>query len=85
MNILAWIVFGLIVGAIAHYLYPRPSQGGLLGTILLGILGALLGGFIGDLLFGVAVTGFNLSSFIVAVIGSLVLLFVSRAFLSSAR
>lgn len=80
MNILSWIVFGLIVGAIAHYLDPRPAQGGLLGTTLLGVLGALLGGFLGDLLFGVGVTGFNLSSFIVAVIGALILLFVSRSF-----
>ncbi len=79
MNILSWIVFGLIVGVIAHYLDPRRNQGGLLGTTLLGILGALLGGFLGDLIFGVGVTGFNLSSFIVAVIGALVLLFISRA------
>lgn len=81
MNILAWIVFGLIVGAIANWLDPRPSQGGFLGAIILGILGALLGGFLGDLLFGIGVTGFNFSSFIVAVIGALILLFVSRAFL----
>lgn len=80
MNILAWILFGLVVGFIANALDPRPNEGGLLGTILLGILGALLGGFLGDLLFGIGVTGFNLSSFIVAVIGSLVLLFLSRAF-----
>lgn len=79
MNILSWVVFGLVVGLIAHYLDPRPAEGGVLGTILLGVLGALLGGFLGDLLFGVGVTGFNLSSFIVAVVGSLVLLFVSRA------
>lgn len=80
MNIISWIVFGLVVGAIAHYMDPQPQQGGLLGTTVLGILGALLGGFLGDLLFGVGVTGFNLSSFIVAVIGALVLLFVSRTF-----
>lgn len=80
MNIIAWIVFGLIVGVIANYIDPRPAKGGLLGAILLGILGALLGGFLGSLLFGVGVSGFDLSSFIVAVIGALVLLFIGRAF-----
>lgn len=84
MNILAWVVFGLIVGAIANWIDPRPSQGGILGAVVLGILGALLGGFLGDLIFGVGVTGLNLSSFIVAVVGSLVLLIVSRAFLRRA-
>lgn len=80
MNILAWIVFGLVVGIIANYIDPQPARGGVLGTILLGVLGALLGGFLGDLIFGMGVTGFNLSSFIVAVIGSLILLAISRAF-----
>lgn len=79
MNILTWIIFGLIVGVAAHYLSPREDQRGLLGTALLGILGSLLGGFLGDMIFGVGVNGFNLSSFIVAVAGALVLLFVSRA------
>ncbi|KKS70161.1 MAG: Transglycosylase-associated protein [Candidatus Daviesbacteria bacterium GW2011_GWA2_42_7] len=73
MNILTWIVFGLVVGIIANLIDPKPAQGGMSGTIL-------LGGFLGDLIFGVGVIGFNLSSFIVAVIGSLILLALSRAF-----
>lgn len=81
MNILTWIVFGLVVGIIANLIDPKPAQDGVFGTVLLGVLGALLGGFLGDLIFGVVgVTGFNLSSFIVAVIGSLILLALSRAF-----
>ena len=80
MNILTWIVFGLVVGIIANLIDPKPAQGGMSGTILLGVLGALLGGFLGDLIFGVGEIGFNLSSFIVAVIGSLILLALSRAF-----
>lgn len=80
MNIVSWIVFGLIVGIVANVIDPHPSQGGFLGTVLLGVLGALLGGFLGDLIFGIGVTGFNLSSFIVAIIGSLVLLALNRAF-----
>lgn len=76
---LSWIIFGLIVGIIANIIDPRPAAGGILGAIVLGIVGALVGGFLGNLLFGVGVSGFNLSSFIVAILGSLLLLFVSRA------
>lgn len=79
MNILAWLVFGLIVGIIANVIDPRPSQGGLLGAIVLGIVGALVGGFLGNMLFGVGVSGFDFSSFAVAVAGSLLVLFVGRA------
>lgn len=80
MNILTWIIFGLVVGLVANLLDYSSSSGGILGSVVLGILGAILGGFLGDLLFGVGVTGFNLSSFIVAVAGALILLLISRAF-----
>ena len=80
MNILSWILFGLVVGVIANVIDPRPAQGGIFGAVILGIVGALVGGFVGDLLFGVGVSGFNLSSFIVAVIGSIVVLWAVRAF-----
>lgn len=78
MNILAWLVFGLIVGAITNFLDPQAGRVGLFGTILLGVLGALLGGFLGSLIFGVSVTGFNLPSFLVAIVGSLLLLYLER-------
>lgn len=80
MSIFSWMIFGLIVGVIANIVDPRPVQGGLLGAILLGVLGALLGGFLGDLIFGVAVSGFNISSFVAAAVGSLLILLLSRAF-----
>ena len=78
MNILSWILFGLIVGIVANVIDPADSQGGLLGAILLGVAGALVGGFIANLLFGVGVTSFDITSFIVAIAGSLVLLFGVR-------
>lgn len=78
MDILTWVVFGLIVGIVANIIDPRPSSGGILGAIVLGVVGALIGGFLGNLLFGVGVTGFNISSFIIAVLGSLLLLFIAR-------
>jgi uncharacterized membrane protein YeaQ/YmgE (transglycosylase-associated protein family) len=47
LSILGWIVFGLIVGALAKLLMPGHDPGGIIVTILLGIVGALLGGFLG--------------------------------------
>lgn len=79
MNLLAWIVFGLIAGVIANAIDPRPARGGALGAILLGIGGALVGGFLGNLFFGVGISGFDLSSFLLAIGGSLVLLMIGRA------
>jgi uncharacterized membrane protein YeaQ/YmgE (transglycosylase-associated protein family) len=80
MNIIYWIVFGLITGSIANYITPN-TQGGLLATIFLGIVGAVIGGFLGDKFFGVGVTGFNFVSFVVAVLGSVLVIYISRALL----
>lgn len=80
MNIISWIVFGLVVGIIANLIDPYPSKGGMLGSIILGILGAILGGILGNIIFGIGITGFNLPSLALAVLGSLLLMFVERAF-----
>ncbi|MDD5146873.1 MAG: GlsB/YeaQ/YmgE family stress response membrane protein [Candidatus Pacebacteria bacterium] len=79
MDILAWIIFGLLVGVIANAIDPSTARGGLLGSIVLGVIGALVGGFLGNLLFGIDVTGFNVSSFIVAILGALLVLYIGRA------
>ncbi len=76
MSILYWIIFGLIAGAITSFIVPG-TQGGILGLIILGIIGAVVGGFLGQKFFGVGVTGFNVNSFIVAVIGSILVLLIS--------
>jgi uncharacterized membrane protein YeaQ/YmgE (transglycosylase-associated protein family) len=80
MTILAWIVFGLIVGIITHLIDPVKSQGGIFGTILLGIVGALVGGLLANVTLGLSVTGFNFQSFMIAVLGSLLVLFAQRSF-----
>lgn len=80
MNVLGWIILGLIAGAIANLIDPDPARGGLLGAIILGIGGALVGGFLANLLFGISVTGFDFTSFIVATLGALVLLYLGKAF-----
>lgn len=79
MNILAWILFGLITGIIANMLDPRPTEGSLFAALILGVGGALTGGILANIFFGMSITGFNLTSFLVAVAGSLLLLFISRA------
>jgi uncharacterized membrane protein YeaQ/YmgE (transglycosylase-associated protein family) len=79
MGIISWIVFGLIAGLIAKFLMPGRDPGGFIITILLGIVGAVIGGFIANALGIGGVTGFDLHSFFVAVVGSLVLLIGYRA------
>lgn len=77
MTIFYWIIFGLITGSIANFLSPS-SQGGMVGSIVLGIIGAIVGGYLGQRFFGVGVNGFNMESFIVAVIGSLLVIIIGR-------
>jgi uncharacterized membrane protein YeaQ/YmgE (transglycosylase-associated protein family) len=78
MNLIAWILFGLIVGIVAHAIDPKSSHGGLLNAVLLGMGGAFLGGLLATSLFGQTLEGFTLSSFMVAVGGSLLLLIAGR-------
>ena len=79
MGILSWIILGLIVGALARWIMPGRESGGILITILLGIGGAFVGGFVGSLLGFGSVTGFNLGSLVLAVVGALLLLWGHRA------
>ncbi|WP_315789231.1 GlsB/YeaQ/YmgE family stress response membrane protein [Fischerella sp. JS2] len=80
MNILAWIVLGLIAGAIAKAIYPGHQGGGILGTILLGIIGAFVGGSLGVFFttgrFALAASSLSIPGILVAVIGAIVAVFV---------
>jgi uncharacterized membrane protein YeaQ/YmgE (transglycosylase-associated protein family) len=78
MGIIAWIVFGLIAGAIAKFVMPGRDPGGIIVTILIGIAGAVVGGFIGTALGFGSVDGFNFGSFVIAVLGAILLLIVYR-------
>ena len=78
MGIISWIIFGLLAGLLAKFIMPGKDPGGVFITIALGIAGALIGGFIATSLGYGGVDGFNFGSFIVAVIGSLILLFGYR-------
>jgi len=79
LGILAWILFGLIAGAIAKLIMPGKDPGGFIVTIGLGIVGALLGGFIGRALGVGDISGFNFGSFALAVVGAVLLLVIYRA------
>jgi uncharacterized membrane protein YeaQ/YmgE (transglycosylase-associated protein family) len=78
MGILAWIVLGLIAGAIAKFLMPGRDPGGIFVTILIGVVGAVIGGFIGSSLGMGDVTGVNLWSILLSVVGAVILLIVYR-------
>jgi uncharacterized membrane protein YeaQ/YmgE (transglycosylase-associated protein family) len=78
MSILAWIVLGLIAGAIAKALMPGKDPGGFIVTTLIGIVGAFLGGFLGNLIAGSGLNGFSPWSLILAVIGAILLLWIYR-------
>lgn len=79
MGIIAWIVFGLIAGVIAKFIMPGCDGGGFILTCVLGVIGAVVGGWLATM-FGVggSVSGFNLHSFLVAVVGAIVVLAVFR-------
>ena len=78
MSILGWIILGLIAGFIGNKLVNNAGQG-LLLDIVLGIVGALVGGFIFTQFGAAGVTGFNLYSMIVAIIGAVIVLAIYRA------
>lgn len=76
MGILAWIIMGAIAGWIASMITGNDAEQGALGNILVGIVGAFLGGFIVSLFGSSGVTGFDLRSLLVAIVGAVVLLAV---------
>jgi uncharacterized membrane protein YeaQ/YmgE (transglycosylase-associated protein family) len=77
MDLIIWIIFGALVGWVASWF--MGSSGGLVWDIVVGIVGAVIGGFIMNMLGQSGVGGFNLYSFVVAVIGACVLIAIVRA------
>lgn len=86
MGFLAWIVLGLVAGAIAKLLMPGRDPGGWIVTMLIGIVGAFVGGFIGRALWGsTGVTGLDLGSIGLAILGAVVLLALYRLIIGRGR
>jgi uncharacterized membrane protein YeaQ/YmgE (transglycosylase-associated protein family) len=80
MGIIAFIILGLIAGAIAKAILPGDDPGGFIVTTIIGVVGALLGGFLAAALFGADPLDefFDISSWLTAIIGSIILLLIYR-------
>jgi len=84
MSIIAWIVLGLISGFIASKIVNRTGEGVFL-DIVLGVVGAVLGGFLFNLVGHAGVTGFDIRSMFVAVVGAVVFLLIKHAVVGRGR
>ncbi len=80
MDIIAWIVVGIIAGFLAKSVVPGEGPGGVLGDLVIGIVGAILGGWLFNTFGHIGATGLNLWSILVAFVGGVVLLLIIRAF-----
>jgi len=79
VNLLAWILLGLIAGWIAGLIVPEVTGGGIWGNIAVGIIGAIVGGFVFQALGGPGISGpFNFYSMLVAVVGAVILLYLAK-------
>ena len=76
MGIIAWIIIGLLAGFIAKAIMPGKQGGGFFATLLLGVVGGIIGGLIGGAIAGKGLTGFSLWSLLLAVAGSVLVLFL---------
>jgi uncharacterized membrane protein YeaQ/YmgE (transglycosylase-associated protein family) len=79
MNILGWIILGGLAGWIASKFVGTDKGQGILGNILAGVIGGVVGGWLFDMLGGTGVTGFNIWSFFVAVVGAVIVLMIWKA------
>lgn len=79
MDLLLWIVLGLIAGWLASVVMKTDNQQGALEDIILGVVGAVVGGLIFNLFGQAGVTGFNVYSILVATVGASVLIWLGRA------
>jgi uncharacterized membrane protein YeaQ/YmgE (transglycosylase-associated protein family) len=82
MGVIAWLVLGLIAGAIGKALMPGRDPGGLVVTMIIGIVGSFIGGFVGNLILGHGLNGFSMWSILLSILGALVLLWTYRAVMS---
>lgn len=78
-GIITWIVVGGLAGWVASMITKTNASQGVVGNIVAGIIGAFVGGFLVGLLGGEGFTGFNIWSFLVALLGAVVVLFIWRA------
>lgn len=78
MNILLWIIFGALAGWLSSVIMKTDSNQGTIMDIFMGVVGAMVGGFLMGLVGQSGVTGFNVYSLVVAVIGAVVVIYLGR-------
>ncbi|MGH1393673.1 MAG: GlsB/YeaQ/YmgE family stress response membrane protein [Trichormus sp.] len=80
MNIIAWVILGLLAGAIAKAIYPGHQGGGILATMILGIIGAFIGGSLYSLFstgtLQLTATGLSLPGLLIAIIGAMIAIYI---------
>ncbi len=79
MGFIGWIILGGLAGWVASMIAKTDQSMGVLANIIVGIIGAFIGGFIFSLFGGEGVNGFNIYSFLVALVGAGILLYIVRA------
>ena len=77
MGIISWIVVGLIAGWVAG-LVMKGGGYGVIGDIVLGVIGAIVGGFLASTLLGVGLSGINITTIVIAIVGAVIVVFASR-------
>ena len=80
MGIISWIILGALAGWVASMIMGKNGSMGALANIAVGIVGAFIGGFVMNQIGGYEVTGFNLTSFLVALVGAVILLAILNMF-----
>lgn len=79
MDILVWILIGLVAGGVASFIVPGRTPMGMIGAIVIGILGGLLGGWLFEALFDMDSSTSWIGSLVIAIIGAVIILFALRA------
>lgn len=79
MGLLSWIIIGGLAGWIASMVMDTDKSMGIFANIIVGVIGGLIGGFLVSLFGGAGMTGFNVWSLVVAVLGSIILLAIVKA------
>ena len=78
MNILSWIVVGLIAGALARLIMPGRDPMGIIATILLGIVGSIIGGLVSWAIWGSDTRGFQPAGLLLSIVGAIIVLWIYR-------
>ena len=80
MSIIGWIILGALAGWIASIITKKNSQMGAWANIIVGIIGAFIGGFLVNIFGGQGITGFNIWSLVVAIVGAVILIWIINLF-----